>query len=510
MEPRPYQREAIDAALKALGDPESRPLIVAPTGAGKSIIIAKIAETFEGRVCILAHRKELVTQNGDKIAEDTGVWSAGLGRKESGYEITLAGIQSIFRAPTELTGEFDLIIVDEAHLVQPKGGMFNDFFDAHPNARIIGLTATPFRLGTGHIFGKDRPFTEVAYDIPIRKLIDQGFLSPLHGRGSGVVDTSKITVSNGEFIEKGEFSNSLAVNAVVGDLLERAEGRSHVLIFACNVKHVQALKAALERKDELVAAVTGDTDAAIRESELQRFKSGQVRFLVNCAVLTTGFDAPVTDCVAVVRATTSPALWVQMVGRGSRLWEGKDDCLILDYGQNAERHGPVDDLDIKEAEARTGKGGEPVVKACPECGAYSAPSVTVCPECEYEWPERHEESSAKDAVIVSEAPDEVELLDRRAKFFTARSGNPCFQVTYVFEHEECRTVCEFFTEFAGKLPKKFTKFWESHPGASEAPLTLEEAKGRLGELARPKSIEIRRATKGYNRGRFEAVGFNWE
>lgn len=360
---RDYQTAAAAAILRALSERrDSRPVAVLPTGAGKSLVLAEVAraavQDWHGRVLVLAHVKELLQQNAEKLrallpaSVAVGVHSAGLKRRDTDEPVVVAGVQSAVRRAGEF-GKVNLAIVDEAHLLKPseEEGMYRTLFDAlrtaNPGLRVAGFTATPFRLGHGLIYGGDgNIFTEKCYEIGVRELIERGFLSPLVSRTHDAgAKLSGLHMRGGEFVaEEAEAAMRAegVTDSIAADAAEKARGRRAALVFAAGVAHARELAEALakasgeraevltgetppEERARLLAAFRGETARDLFGSELER----PLKWLVNVGVLTTGFDAPNCDCVVLARATASTGLYVQMVGRGFRRSPktGKENCV---------------------------------------------------------------------------------------------------------------------------------------------------------------------------------------
>ncbi|TVQ64181.1 MAG: DEAD/DEAH box helicase [Phycisphaerales bacterium] len=422
MELRDYQRAAVDAVWAYLREKDGNPCVCAPTGAGKSLLLAQLCrdavERWHGRVILLAHVKELLEQTAEKIRAlapglPLGIYSAGLRRRDVGYAVTVAGIQSAWKRAPEL-GPADLILIDEAHMVPAEDdGMYRRFIAdmrvVCPHVRIVGLTATPYRLKTGEICGPENILTEICSEIGVRELIAQGYLSPLRTRaGVTKADTAGLRVRAGEFVA-GEAEDLMDDDALVegacAEIAEETRGRAATLIFAAGIRHGKHIQSVLRERHGLECGfVSGQTPAGERAEILGRFRSGELRYLANVNVLTTGFDAPHTDCVALVRPTMSPGLYYQMVGRGFRLAEGKTDCLVLDFGGNVLRHGPVDA--VRVAAGDRGEGGEAPAKECPSCRALIAAGYRNCPECGHEFPpperSRHEARASNEGILTGQ------------------------------------------------------------------------------------------------------------
>lgn len=403
MQLRPYQADAVDAVWSHLATRETNPVVVMPTGSGKTPVIATLCADavgrWKGRVVVLAHVKELLSQTVEKLAAfapdlEVGVFSAGLGRRELHQPITVAGIQSIHDRAREL-GPVDLVVVDEAHLIPPDGeGMYRRFISETAaisrDRRVIGLTATPYRMTTGPICSPEHFLQEICIEVPIRDLIADGYLSPLRSRaGLTVADTSRIAKSRGEFASR-ELEDLMDDDALVSgactEIVAATVDRRGVLIFCSGIRHGQHVVRELRERHGIECGfVSGDMPAAERDEVIARFRSGDLRYLANVQVLTIGFDAPHIDCVAMLRPTLSPGLFYQMVGRGLRTHEGKQDCLVLDFAGNILTHGPIDA--IRDPRLPQGSGEAPA-KECPACHALLHASLANCTECGHAFPPR--------------------------------------------------------------------------------------------------------------------------
>ncbi|NLF31404.1 MAG: DEAD/DEAH box helicase family protein, partial [Planctomycetes bacterium] len=411
---RPYQSAAVEAVYRHLRDHDDNPVVVIPTGGGKTPVMATLCDDavrrWDGRVLVLAHVKELLEQTAGTLQRmagdlDVGVYSAGLRRRDTDHPVIVAGIQSVYKRAGDLFGEkpFDVILIDEAHMIPPEGdGMYRTFLaDAkviNPNLRTVGLTATPFRMTSGSICQSDHFLNRICYEIGVKELIRDGYLCPLRTKaGIARADTSGLHIRGGEFIA-GEVEELMdrdsLVRAACGEIVQQTVDRQSVLIFASGVQHGLHVVEQLQREHGVECGfVCGETPTADRDRLIARFRrqEGQglfgdnrpLKYLCNVNVLTTGFDAPNVDCIAMLRPTLSPGLYYQMVGRGFRLCEGKADCLVLDFGGNVMRHGPVDDLRITEP----GSGnGEAPAKECPDCHAVIHAAYANCPECGHAFP----------------------------------------------------------------------------------------------------------------------------
>jgi superfamily II DNA or RNA helicase len=357
MQPRWYQTESVDSCFSYLrNESTGGPVIVLPTGAGKSLVLAmiskRVVEQYSRRVLIVAHRSELLTQNAEKVrallpGKDIGIYSAGLNKRDTNHDIVCCGIQSVHKRAHEF-GERHLVLIDEVHLVPSDGeGMYRTFLGdlkaINPDIRFVGLTATPFRTGEGRLTGKDKLFQKIVYSAPLTRLIDEGFLSQVTNQpATATVDTSKLHIRAGEFIAsevESLFNSNAHVEAACQELVALSADRKSILVFCSGVNHAEHVKKIIEElTGDEVGIVTGQSGALERAATLRRFKERDLRWCVNVDVLTTGFDAPNIDCVAVLRATLSPGLFAQMVGRGLRKSPDKTNCIaegqrvLTDYG----------------------------------------------------------------------------------------------------------------------------------------------------------------------------------
>ncbi len=432
LELRPYQQEAVSAIYRHLRERDDNPVCVIPTAGGKTLIMATVCrdavERWGGRVLILAHVKELLEQAREKlhlVAPEmwmkTGIYSAGLKSRDTNQPVIIAGIQSVFRRACELDA-VDLVIIDEVHLLPPDGeGMYRTFLaDArkvNPNLRVIGLTATPFRMKSGMICAPENVLNHVCYEIGVKDLIIQGYLCPLISKASRhTLDTSSLHVRAGEFVA-GEAEELMDTDELVEsacrEIVDQAQKRRAVLVFTTGIRHAEHVADVLRRTAGApVATVFGETASEDRDRVLADFKAGRIKYLVNVNVLTTGFDAPNIDCVAMLRPTMSPGLYYQMVGRGFRLCDGKESCLVLDFGGNVLRHGPVDAIRIQAVNPRA--CGEAPAKQCPECQSLIATGYAVCPDCGYEFPppkrQQHEAKASTEGILSGEVTTEVHAV----------------------------------------------------------------------------------------------------
>ena len=357
-------------------------VLVLPTGAGKSLVIAELARLARYPILVLAHVKELVEQNHAKYEAygfKAGIFAAGLGKKQHSYPVTFASVQSLSRNLDRFDGYYSLLIVDECHRISLSDesqyqSVITHLKQQNPQLKVLGLTATPYRLDRGWIYQQHHhgyvrtdqpvPFKTCIYELPLRYLIKRGYLTePL------VVDAPAARYQFDELpaaYTEAELDQFLGryprvTQAICEQVKQLAESRRGVMLFAASVKHACEIAGYLP--DDATAVITGDTPGKERDALIEKFKRQQLKYLVNVSVLTTGFDAPHVDFIAILRRTQSVSLYQQIVGRGLRLYPDKPDCLVVDYaGNNYDLYQP------EIGQTRPNPNSELVQVPCPQCG----------------------------------------------------------------------------------------------------------------------------------------------
>src|SRR5690554_3935183 len=383
---RPYQQEAVRRVIEHFRGSDDPAAVVLPTGSGKSLVIAELARLARGRVLVLAHVRELVEQNHAKYQAyglSADIFSAGLGRKESGRQVVFGSVQSVVRGLDRFDdGNFTLLVIDECHRVSPAEDagyrrVIERLRGANPRLKVLGLTATPYRLGQGFIYHRhhhgmvrgeaDCFFRDCIFEQPLRLMVKQGYLAEPRRIDAAVerYDFSVLSPSASGLFREEELNRVVAGHratpGIIAEVIERARDRQGVMLFAASVAHAEEILGYLPAAE--AALVTGETPLAERERLIAAFKARELKYLVNVAVLTTGFDAPHVDLIAILRPTESVSLYQQIVGRGLRLSPGKRDCLILDYAGN-----PWDLYAPEVGSAKPDSDSEPVQVECPACG----------------------------------------------------------------------------------------------------------------------------------------------
>lgn len=390
---RPYQSEATNAIISAIRKDIAPIMIEAATGAGKSLIVAEVAriihEMTGKRILCLAPSAELVIQNREKFlatGNPASMFSASAGAKTLRHPVVFGSPLTVKnRISAFLTG-FAMVVLDECDLITPTVRAIIDAMrEANPNLRVVGMTATPYRLGSGFIFaqwpdgrfnGEDRArepyFARCVYRIDAPTLIEQGYLTPprIGAINATSYDTNGLVPNKqGKFdadaVDRAYHGHGRKTAAIVGDIVAQARDREGVLIFAATVQHAQEVLASLPPSlSDIVTAETRD-----RKAILERMKTRALKYVVNIGTLTVGVDLPHVDTIAVLRKTESVRLLQQIIGRGLRLSPGKTDCLYLDYTSNLEDHCPDGDLFKPDVKAKVaGGGGDGIPVECPECG----------------------------------------------------------------------------------------------------------------------------------------------
>lgn len=388
---RYYQAEAVEAAIAWCRKNTDFAVLDLAMGAGKSIIVAKIAEILytlsKGkRVLCLAPNKELVEQNYEKyiaLGGKASIYSASVGRKELREQVVFATEGTFKKIAKKFANEFCAIIVDEAHKVtNTLRQIVSDMTEINDMIRLIGLTATPYQLGKGYIYGidldnrkvdeaKDPYYKKLLYRKPADELINEGYLTNcLVGNVSEKYDTSNIRLVGNKFnqhdLDDAFVGKGRLTSHIVADFVARCYDRRAVLIFASTIKHAEEILASLP--PEKSALLTGGATKKERTELINSFKSGNIKYMVNVGILTTGFDYPELDAIVIMRPSESAGLYQQMIGRGTRLADGKENFLLLDYTDNIENffgEGSVFEPKIKAY----GKDPQPKIEVqCPDCG----------------------------------------------------------------------------------------------------------------------------------------------
>lgn len=494
LELRYYQQEAIDSVYQYFSINTGNPLIVLPTGTGKSLVIAKFIENAisqwpDTRILVCTHVKELVRQNYEEFVHispfiDTGIFSAGLKRKDKRNQVLFCGIQSVYQKAYDLQ-RCDILLVDEAHTIPPDGdGMWQTFITEllkiNPQMKVIGLTATDYRLKDG-LLTSGPIFTDVCYEYPLIRALKDGYLAPVVPKHMATgYDLSNVGTLGGEYkaneLEKAVDKADKTKSAIEEIILYGASRKSW-LIFSSGNNHAYHIHEELQKRGYKGACVTQETEREIRDQAVKDIKNGNIRYLVNNKIFTTGFNAPNIDLIADMGPTKSAGLHVQKMGRGMRLWEGKTDCLVLDFAKNVDYHGPLDR--IKGRDKKKGDGDAPV-KICPQCEEVCFAGIRVCFNCGFEFPQpelKIRGHGGDNAILSTQIePEWLEVLDVAYGFHQKEGKAPTLKVTYTTMGKQVREwVCFGHpNEFArGKATKWHKDRYPSHPVPKDVKMALE-------------------------------------
>lgn len=495
---RPYQvrtLEQLDAWFAA--NPDGNPIVSACVGAGKSILIAEFCRRavldypdYRARILMLVPSKELLAQNLSKLSHldkdiNIGIVSASLGRKDTAFDkdVVLATVGSVAKNPGQL-GRLDIILVDECHLINRKEtGQYRkliaDCQRYNPYLRVIGLTGTPFRgNGIWLTEGEERLFTDIAARVTLTELLDSGFLSPLVNTETGIqVSASEVRQNNGDYVvselEKLLDDTELTQN-IAQTIVSLGKDRKHWLVYGVTVTHATHLCAAINALGIRAEVVSAQTPARERDRIISNFKRGTLRCLCNVAVLTTGFDVPELDLIALVRNTKSPVLYTQIAGRGMRIADGKTDCLWLDFTDTTANMGPVDRVKGRGEPKLKKDPIETPFKICPGCGSQLGTALLQCPICgqAFDPPKPAITDTLSNAAILSETVFNTYPVQRVTYAYHRGLKNkdkpPTLKVTYwaYVKPIISEWVC---LEHGGYAQAKALRWWQAR---SDVPMPL--------------------------------------
>ena len=540
---RAYQAAAISSVFDYWSEGGENPLVDMATGTGKSVVIAelirRIATQYPGiRILMLVHVRELVRQNFDTMLRvypgaSIGIYSAGLGKRDGHHRITFASVQSVYQKARQL-GRRDLVIIDETHLVPSSGaGMYrrllDDLREMCPDLRVVGFTATPYRLDSGRLDeGDDRLFNDTVFTYGIGEGIAEGFLSPLISKATAAeIDVSRVERRGGEFVPGSLEGAADKITAqAVEEIVTFGADRRAWLCFCSGVANAGRVRDAMRRAGVSAEMVSGETPGGERDRIIRDYRNGKIRCLTNANVLTTGFDVPMVDLVAMLRPTLSTSLYVQMCGRGTRpvyaagadlstvearldaIASGpKPNCLVLDFAGNVRRHGPVDSVSVggkkrgssgEDDDNPNGRALPDTVRAklCPDCKSYNALNARACTVCGHLWPllekPKHEPRADDTSGILTTEWVPPRMLPVVSWDFRvwAKAGSPdTLRVDYF---AGLQTISEWMPfGHTGYARQRACDFWSRHGGSLPFPTSAAEALNRSDELAMPATISVR-------------------
>lgn len=466
IELRDYQRKALNDLYSWFGEHQGNPCIEAPTGSGKSYLIAAFCEeNFEAnpgiKILIATHTKELITQDAEALLRvwpeaPIGIYSAGLKKKENNMPIIIGGIQSLYYKASEF-GHVDVLLVDEAHLIPISGtGMYLTFISelkkVNSELTVIGFTATPYRLKHGMITDKPAIFdAPLIKTIGIHELQKRKKLARLRSKATKeelLKLVKDVKIRGGDYVEEDlqiAIDKDLTSRAVVDETLRRAEGREHILFFCCGIDHAEHVRDILIANNVSAETVSSRCSDEERNHVINDFKAGKIRCLTNTNLLTTGFDYPDIDCIVMMRPTLSPGLYMQEVGRGLRPKSCGGDCLVLDFAGNIRTHGPITDVRPPENKKKKHAGIAPS-KICPSCDEIVALQTSICPCCGYIWPKREhpEDFRLHDDDINGNSRPTMRVGLWRWALCKSRAGEDMVKVTYQRSFIDRKEINEYF------------------------------------------------------------------
>lgn len=500
---------------------------------GKSLCIAELIKRTlmvrpNARFMMLTHVKELIEQNHEKLkiiwpSAPTGIYSAGVGFKQYQQPIIYGGIQSCYRRP-EIFGKINVLIIDEAHLVSDKvesmyGAMIEGLKKTNPDLVIMGLTATPYRMGMG--FLTNGPiFEDIYYDITTMesfvKLIDEGFLCPLVSYGTDhEMDVSNVKMRGGEFLESSldkELNRREITQGIVNEVLQKRGERKKGLSFCISKDHAESMAAMYNEVGITSKYLHSDMSKSERESILDGFKSGAFENLTNVGIATTGLDVPDIDYIVLARPTQSTGLHVQILGRGLRPHPSKENTLVLDFAGNTMRLGPINDPVIPVAPGEKREGGEAPIKMC-ECGLFVPASTRTCPECGYEFKfEEKIKTSLQDGELIRrQDKPKIETYEVTSHsvldYINPKTGNEVVRLnfSYVGPRGGVAEQDMYFT-FAGRGMEYWHKL-----GIGKTPKNAKEAIEMISkDMKKPMSIDIWTNRKVNGKTRKQIIKINFE
>jgi DNA repair protein RadD len=508
---RPYQEDGIEAIWNYFCKDKGNPLIAWPTGVGKSIIPAIFIQRVmhhwaSQKFLLLTHVSELIKQNAEVLQyvwpnAPLGIFSAGLKKKQPFFPIVYAGIQSAIKDPARF-GHRDIIFIDEAHLIsEDESSQYLTFLATmkliNPNIKIIGMTATPFRMGMGMLTDGGL-FTDIIHDLTgvdeFNRLIAEGYLSPLIPKRTKVeLDITNVGMSRGEFIGsqlQSAVDKAEITYAGLREAVELGRDRKSWLIFSSGVEHADHIAAMLTSFGIDCVAVHSKKSADHNEQTIKHFKSNSLRAIVNYSKLTTGFNHPNIDLICDFRPTMAIPLHIQKLGRGTRPSDGKSNCLVLDFARNIPRLGPINDPVIPRKRGES--GGDVPIKICEACGTYNHARVRYCTNCgnEFEFKIKIVAKAGTTEIIRSDIPV-VEYFDVDYAIYAKKQKDPA-KSAYIQASYFCglRKFNEFVFPEAAKYGKHLFHQWWMQRHSSNPPVSTDEALKYVSELRCPKRIRV--------------------
>lgn len=499
--PRWYQKEAVEAVFKYFtSSPGHNPLIVCPTGAGKSLILSKITERLvdEGRrILIISHVEQIILQNYKTLVsilpkQLIGIYAASLNKRQR-KQVTVASINSMY-SKSYLFKNYTHIIIDEAHTIPHSGeGRYRTLLTALSSSTVIGLTATPFRSNSGCLVNEEGSFFDsIVYNVAIERLISEGYLSPLLTKSPiNELDTTNIKLVAGDYSKKelsDRFDQKVISRDIIKELTTYREKYKSWLIFAIDISHALHLKTLLKEQLIICEVVHSKQSKVLNRQIISDFKQGKYQALISIATLTTGFDHPDIDLIALIRPTKSIVLHIQMIGRGLRKAK-KEHCLILDFAGNIMRLGPINDVTIKRKGNKTGGLNMAPIKMCPECRSHVPVVAKKCYVCGHFFKIKTKlKNKASELKVIKDKTRD--WLPVRWATYSIRGGKNgrMLKITYDTGIGKNNFIVEMFYR------KQYSvQWWESRKHTTNSlcpPKSFTEMVKRTTELRIPKAILV--------------------
>lgn len=515
MQLRPYQQEALDAVYNYFLTHETgNPLIALPTGTGKSVLPAAFINAImrqwpNQRFAMITHVKELISQNAEELLKlwptaPLGIYSAGLKQKDTAHPIIYGGVQSMVKHP-DWFGHRDIVFIDEAHLLSADSESQYQTLLAYlklvnPRLKIIGMTATKFRMGMG-LLTNNGIFTDIVYDKTdldgFNELLAAGYMAPLIPlRTKTELDVSDVGLAQGEFVQtqlQGAVDKAPITFKALQELVHAGANRKSWLIFASGIEHAEHIAEQLGAFGVDCAPVHSKRPSDYNDAAIKAFKSNDLRAIVNYGKLTTGFNHPQIDLIGMLRPTLSVPLWVQMLGRGTR--PAKENCLVLDFARNTPRLGPINDPQIPTMKGKA--PGDMPIKICESCGAYNHTRVTHCCNCgeAFTFQQKLVSTSGTEELIRKAVIEETPIIETynvdRAIYVKniSRTGKPpTLKATYLAMGRQpySEWICLEHSGMAGKMARD----WWRKRSPLEPPATIDEALQHIANLRCPRFIRV--------------------
>lgn len=521
-EDRWYQTECVKSIWEYFGNGGAgNPLCALPTGTGKSVIISRFCQSvflrFPGqKILVVTDSKELVAQNYAKAVDmmpgmDIGINSSELGRRDYAQRLIFCGIQSIYKSP-EAFGHVDLILIDEAHMVSADDDtMYRKFIKAllakNPYLKVIGFTATPFRMGSGKLTDEGGLFTDLIYDVThpeaFARMIAEGFIvPPVPKKAREILDLDGVHIRAGDY-KQDELNVAVnkrdVIERCVRESIEGAIDRKRWLFFCTGVEGAVLTADILNEHGIPTVAIHSKMGTSARDDAIKAFKAGAYRCATNNNILTKGFDCPEIDFIGMLRPTMSAALWVQMLGRGTRPapWVSKLNCLVYDFANNSKKLGTIDQPHTPK---KRGKGGgDAPVKDCPVCQRWLPASVRFCggktreeliaaneldKGCghEFVFAIKLQQGASTNALVSGALPEVKEFqVDKVVYGNHQRKGMPpCMRVTYycgfqVFDEYVC--LEHHHNDAIARIARNWWRARLNVKGINDLPITTQQGFG---------------------------------